>query len=229
MVRNLTVPAATASILAGYVSRWDASDAASITSSSNAVSQWTDSSGNAIHFTQATGANQPLTATDTIGGLNAIKFDGSTSYMETASVNPLNQPATLFIVVKTLRAASAQESIFMPNSDQPGRIYRTAAGNFATYAGTVLDSTIASGTTNAHVVSVVCSGASSKIAVDGTTTTGNEGTGNGSPAKWRVGGNANGGEFVQADVGEIVVYATALSDSDRQSVEAFLKAKWSTP
>lgn len=56
---------------------WDASDTATITAVSGAVSVWADKSGNGRTLYQGTAANRPATGTRTIGGLNALDFDGS--------------------------------------------------------------------------------------------------------------------------------------------------------
>ena len=71
------------------LSLWlDASDASTITETNGSVSQWADKSGNAFHFTQTTAANQPTTGSVTIGGINAINFDGSDRLLNNAfSIN----------------------------------------------------------------------------------------------------------------------------------------------
>ena len=55
---------------------FDAADASTITSSSGAVSQWDDKSGNGRHVTQATAAAKPTTGANTQNGLNVLTFDG---------------------------------------------------------------------------------------------------------------------------------------------------------
>ena len=54
----------------------DASDSSTINTSSNAVSQWSDKSGNSKHATQSTADNKPSTNTATQNGLNVIDFTG---------------------------------------------------------------------------------------------------------------------------------------------------------
>jgi hypothetical protein len=63
--------------IAGLTAWWDASDAATITAVSGAVSVWADKSGNGRTLYQGTAANRPATGTRTIGGRNALDFDGS--------------------------------------------------------------------------------------------------------------------------------------------------------
>lgn len=78
----------------------DASDAATITQAAGLVSQWNDKSGNGNHATQGTGANQPTTGTRTIGGGNAIAFDGVDDQLELPSAlySITTGDSTLFVV-----------------------------------------------------------------------------------------------------------------------------------
>jgi hypothetical protein len=62
--------------LSGLLIWLDADDPASITSSSGAVSQWSDRSGNARHVTQTTAGAKPTTGTTTQNGRNVLAFDG---------------------------------------------------------------------------------------------------------------------------------------------------------
>lgn len=54
---------------------YDAADSGTITESSGAVSDWDDKSGNNVHLSQNTAADQPTTNANTLGGLNTIDFD----------------------------------------------------------------------------------------------------------------------------------------------------------
>lgn len=71
---------------------WDASDTSTITSSSGAVSQWNDKSGNGYHLTQATSSAQPTTNSVTKNGLNVLKFDGGDvmNYAGTTGIDVTN-------------------------------------------------------------------------------------------------------------------------------------------
>lgn len=85
---------------------FDASNASSITSSSGLVSQWNDLSGNGLHLTQATSANQPTTGVTTQNGLNVINF--STKSMTTANSAASFPIVNFYAVVKSPANASNQ-------------------------------------------------------------------------------------------------------------------------
>jgi len=72
---------------------YDASDTNTIVQTAGAVTNWNDISGNGYNLVQETPSKQPVTASDTIGGLNAINFDGVADDMHT-SVNPFGLAVT---------------------------------------------------------------------------------------------------------------------------------------
>lgn len=80
----------------------DASDSTTITQSSGAVSQWNDKSGNARHMTQGTSANQPITNSRTVNGLNGIDFQPASSHFMTCGdvLDLGTNGITIFSVVK---------------------------------------------------------------------------------------------------------------------------------
>lgn len=102
----------------------DASNSDSITESSNLVSKWDDLSGNDNYLEQTTGTNQPTTNSNTIGGLNAILFDGSDNFVETDG-NPFaptvsNAFVIMMIQVKALDSGSSftLTGSELPNSER---------------------------------------------------------------------------------------------------------------
>jgi len=68
----------------------DASDVSTLTESAGAVSAWADKSGNGNNFSQATGAEQPLTNATSLNGKNTIQFDGINDNLAAASKAPFN-------------------------------------------------------------------------------------------------------------------------------------------
>ena len=78
----------------------DASDAASITSSGGAVSQWSDKSGNAHHATQSVAASKPTTGANTQNGLNVLTFDGVDDYLTITNFMSAWTAGELLAVIK---------------------------------------------------------------------------------------------------------------------------------
>jgi len=110
IVKNFWTPAAI-STLAWY----DASDtsATNIIESGGAVSEIKDKSGSDFHMTQGTGANQPITETRTIGGLNVLDFDGTDRlFTSTVSLIPSSGDAAFFMVAMVDATGGSNDSIY---------------------------------------------------------------------------------------------------------------------
>jgi len=66
---------------------------------SNKVSQWRDSSGNLNHFSQGTGANQPLFVANGINGQNGVKWDNnSDEFLNCTLGSAISQKYTIITV-----------------------------------------------------------------------------------------------------------------------------------
>ena len=68
----------------------DASDTSTITHTTNAVSQWSDKSGNGEHVVQSTAANKPSTGTSMLAGKNVVSFYGD-DYLQNTTVSVPNR------------------------------------------------------------------------------------------------------------------------------------------
>jgi hypothetical protein len=88
---------------------WLNNDLATMTvNGSNRVSQWRDSSGNLNHFSQGTGANQPLFVANGINGQNGVKWSNSSNeWLDCTLGSVINQKYTI-ITVWNLDASSTQ-------------------------------------------------------------------------------------------------------------------------
>lgn len=211
----------------------DASDTSTITSSSGAVSQWSDKSGNGINLTQGTAANQPTTGSTTLNGLNVISFDGSNDNLRTA--NGALQLATVcaFIVVRSNSAARCilgvshaaaahtdpffRWTIFHGDAD----ILQIRVNGTATNSANnqlrnsiprvlIVDTGIGDGFANA----------SRAVDASGATVTYPNST------PFIIGTNAVNGEALNGFVAEVCIYNRSLTTAERRIVTQYLIAKW---
>ena len=101
--------------ISGLLAWYDAADAATITTATG-VSAWTDKSGNGYTLRQSIGNNQPATGTRTIGGKNALDFDGSNDILSLGSSPPE--------YLLNLAASRALTVFVVAGSDSPSGIRR---------------------------------------------------------------------------------------------------------
>ena len=206
----------------------DANDASTITKDgSNLVSAWNDKSGQANHVTQATGSKQPLWVDQVQDTFPTIRFDGSSDEMAVTYGSSLSTAATVFIVC-TMPTASGGERMVFDGLTSGGRFaYLKSSGNIHyMYRGNGVSSTTVDKTM--RMFTLVWNGSSSSLGIDGTdVATGNVGTQ--SPTGLRLGAQYNSVNFGDTDICEILIYGSALSTTDRTSIENYLSNKWSTP
>jgi hypothetical protein len=194
--------------------------AAALVGGDGLVAAWYDQSGNARNAAQATADAQPRIVNagvvDTIGGRPAMAFDGVDDQFVTPSWGNVPQPFTRSHVLR------------LPSTLIINRhVSNNAAGNVALYLATADSLGIFAGvvgpsmpvTSNQHITATsVFSGASSVLAVNGTASAaGNAGT-NGQVGI-RLGAFATSPAFLGASFQEFVLFPSALSTADRQTLE----------
>lgn len=218
-------PAATPPV-AGYIAWYDASDAATITESSGAVSQWDDKSGNGYHLTQSDGSFKPTTGARSQNGLNVLDF--ASDKLENASISDAT-PTTVFVVA-ALDVLDATRAIFDSAATNTRFEFRVGTGKWSLFTGYDSGDSSVSADTNPHVFAFKIGGpgANGAISVDGTNTTGLD-TGAAALTGVKLGNKFGDGAAWDGWVGEVIIYDSALSDGDRESGEAYLATKWGTP
>ena len=221
----------------------DADDSSTITLNGSTVSQWDDKSGNNYHVTQSTASYQPTYNTAQLNGKNVVTFDGNDDHIlndSVASVASGNDvPITMFVVFKQLSlgnneygvvfgSSSSIQPLFcmMTNSSQLAAQQRTDAGTLTAAYSSV------SSTSAYRVQSIVLSSSNLTVFNNGTSVA----SSSFSPAQttlntftlgtWRRSGSMNGIAFLRCDMAEVIIYNSALSTSDRESVESYLSTKW---
>jgi hypothetical protein len=214
----------------------DAADLSTITESSGNVSQWNDKTSNNNHVIQGTGANQPDTGTRTIGGLNALDFNGSSDQLERLTNTLLvgaNGTYTVFAVVETDTIAAGTRMILYQDTGSPRlpqflRLSAATPQSILFVSTTPITDSGQNVTANvATVLTAVCSISAVEVFKDGGTngSTAVSGSITSRAEEFSVGGRST--DYFNGLIGELIVIPFAVTSGQRQDVETYLTDKWS--
>lgn len=186
------------------------------------VSDWLDQSGQLRDLSQS-GSQRPLLKLAIQNGKPVVRFDGTNDAMTSATITTKNEPFTVFTVAK--RASAAANGAIFDGKTTNGRILLNNVPQYRILGGT------AAGTSDAlwHALSMIANASSDQLWVDGASVIGPSAQGTGVLDGYTVGSDATAANWLNGDIAEVLIYDTALGTTDRQSVEAYLKAKWGTP
>jgi hypothetical protein len=232
----------------------DAADTSSIAVSGTAVTQWNDKSGQANHFTQVSSSARPVSGTTTQNSKNVVVFDGVNDCLNTNQTAAYwkfmqNTPATIFFAInKTTTKASGS---IMSNNDGTssaigfGVLVRNANtdifhwNTFGTSGNYVIrNATSAVYTTNSFFYSSVTSDPTNGTAANrseirykaGSAIKNNVDTDTASSSNptyaLQIGADGASDQFLEGNIGEIIIYDTALNSTNRAKVETYLATKW---
>lgn len=208
---------------------WYKSDSLSL-NDNDSVTTWTDSSGNANNATEAT--NPPIYKTNIINSKPVVRFDGTNDVL-----NFSNMTVTAFTLsaVVISRATHSYEGIFQCLSDSLGFVVLiNGTGQYWGHrsgSGWIDDGTTIFTTGTPVIVTYSFAGGSKttaanyrmhKNSTEVSTTLLN--TIGGSDSANAIGREST--TFAQVDIPEILVYNSALSDSDRSNVVSYLNTKY---
>ncbi len=219
----------------------DPSDASTIQTSGGLVTQWDDKSGFGNHATQTDPNRQPVVGVGVLGGQNAIRLDaaGVGNFTSSATddgllINPafsLDRAYTVFLVDQYWGTAAQGRTLtsFSPNNNWLLGHWNGAESH---YTGEFLGPNIGAGTNNPLVSAAIGTGTSNYLFRE------DRGSGqNNNPAWLAPGGNLIIGEdsvgtwneASQADIGDVIAFNRALTDTERWQVEDFLSTKYNQP
>jgi hypothetical protein len=145
----------------------------SSTSTENAfVSTWYDQSGNNRHATQTATGSQPLIVSSgslvTENGKPAVRFDGSTNYLETSTFGPISQPYTTFTHVEY--ASMPEYPYLVDHGSETGIVGAyNAGGGHRIYAGGNLYFGSSAVINTPYLYYGLFSGSNSAISINGAT------------------------------------------------------------
>jgi hypothetical protein len=213
-----------------------------VTTDGSAVARWEDQSGNGRHIIQATVNDRPILKTSIQNSKNILRFDGTSDYLSRTDAFVYNfGSATIFCVVKSspgLDARLIAEGSSTSNVQiyAPIQAFATTASKLSSFIranssavnlaqqdyGTAFDGTfrlVGCVDTGSNYAGYVNKISSLNANYTRTTTTLN---------RFSVGCLIRNtlSNFFSCDLGEVIIYGSALSTTDRQSVENYLYNKW---
>jgi len=210
----------------------------SMTLTGNTVNTWKDKSGSGYNFTQNSFASSTLPPISNIGPGKGVYF-GSLQGLRNTSL-PFPTTYTIFAVANQLTnsgASAYQYILHSPHSADYIVFFGSRGGNFATFAGsasawndTTANSPASSIATTANNVSLLCCTNNGITltpyfnTVAMTTKTGTNAT---------TTGMIIGCTFLESNhqpwlgtIGEIIIYNSVLTTTQRQTIEGYLARKW---
>lgn len=193
------------------------------------VNSLVDQSGNAASSLTTAGTGFPTLVLSCSNGNPCIQFSGAHIIGISGFSAAPAQPFTMSAVGQT--SASSTTDQWLISANTTGRLGFNANAtttNEGLYCGTGWIGVTASVGTSWHSMSGVCNGASSAVNFDGTeTTTGNPGTTN-CCSGMAVGGNRTVADELTGDIGEVVIWPSGLTATQRKQICQTQKAWWST-
>lgn len=202
----------------GVILWLDASKIAGISSGAS-LSVWTDSSASASHATQPSATSQPVFKTNIQNGLSAVSFNGVGEYLVSAtSFSPNNTVAVTWLSART----DLDQTII-----NPGVVCSAGAGKFSGYDGVSLPGSVATSNVWMTGITIIGSGSSSTFALSGVTFFGNMGSTTNTLTKIGI-LTAPSSQSFSGLIGEVIVYNRVLPESERVSLETYLRTKWGT-
>lgn len=215
--------------ITGLVGWFDATDASTITfSSGSSVSLLSDKSGNGFNVSQGTVGQQPVLVSNIIGSNPVLRFtQASSTVLTNASALAASLgsgPISLILVERNMTAPSGNPGPFGFNAGPNfGNVFQYNAGylgGFQPFATSAFTS--ATGRFDYYNRTNTGSGAIGSI--NGTLESVNDNATGTYSGAFFIGRGPNG--FLSGDIGEIIIYNSNLTTTERQKVEGYVAWKW---
>ncbi len=235
----VTIGSASANLNA-FMICWLRSDAY-VTYASSKVSSWLDQSGHGYNATQTNSANQPSLVTGAINGLPAVSFNGSSSFMQfPTGFNNFSQGLSIFLVVKPAATTALSQILNLGTGSSNDynlgiEINSSTEAEYFGYTGAGSGMTSVSYgsaiTATAQLIEVIQTGTTATILTDGANPVTNSSMNTiPEPTTGRtnsyLGQASGGGNFFNGEIAEVIIFNTALSTAQRESVEDYLTNKF---
>jgi hypothetical protein len=206
---------------------WLKPESLSALSNNDPVGTWPDSSGNSADVTQTTVGLKPLYKTNQLNGVAGVAFDGIDDNLFNSNAPQASTVYTMFMVLK-FTSATGTEVPFRIGENAGYGMYK-GTGNRTVLHRLVADCVDAAATTNAEYWSAVRTSAPLlSFFVNGASQSVTNSTSNATAPEsaTHVGRFGGAGLYFAGTLFEILCYNTNLGTTDRQTVEAYLAAKY---
>lgn len=210
--------------IANLAAWWDFNDTATVTIETG-IRSVTDKSGNGRTLLQTTTNNQPVWTPNSINGRYTADFDASNDRLRVGFT--LAQPFSVFIVGR-YNGTNAQSNKTMFDGFDGGNRARifwssTSAGDMSINAGAQVSLPAGANATTNAVHEAVFNGSSSSYTWNGSlSNSGNAGTA-AAPSGVTLNSFGTGATaFGEATIAQVLVYARALSASERSTIRKWL-------
>lgn len=186
-----------------------------LTIASGACSQWADTTSNARHLIQATGALQPLLQTD-----GSLLFDGSNDFMQTLTFT-LAQPTMLYMLFRQVTFTNGDLCCDGFTITSGNILQDTTSPNLSISAGTTAATNTGLAVNTYAIASVLFSGAASSFTINKKTpVTGNAGTTG--MAGFTLGSDSGGNNAANIQVKEVILFSGAHDLTKQYAVVNYL-------
>jgi len=221
------------------------SGGSAVTTDGSAVARWEDQSGNGRHFTQSTSNDRPILKTSIQNNKNVVRFDGSNDNMIGPDSLKINVPISMFAVVSKrggtnyqtiygngiLAAQEAGYGIFISATSDNNGAFASQYRNLAPASTNYFTAT--NPTTNQFFISsCLIDSSTNKVFFNNSAEDSVSHAITATPqgivaigARYSVSPVVT--FFLNGDFAELLIYNSALSTANRESVRDYLNTKWS--
>jgi len=202
---------------------------AGVTQSGGLVSSWLDQSSNGRNATMTVTRRQPALISVALNGQPVLRFNGAQSMY----LSSVSQPTlfSVFIVGKNSLTSESYSMILGPGGNSPNDQLRWDNGSRALFvtqdAGTVITSAIGN-TRVYHALSASYDGSTMTFYRDGNVTSSSSFS---TTSPWTIAsvGSWYSTYFMTGDLAEVIIYDRALSQTERATVNSYLRTKYGLP
>lgn len=210
---------------------WLKADAITGLSDGNAVTTWSDSSGQGNDATQAVAGSKPLYKTNIINGNPVVRFDGTDDSLNLGDVAAFDFGTNNFSIFMVGKNTTNLPGFFAKDTDTGdgnGLYIQRQADKFSYWNGSAyititMDSEY-------HLFGIVRSGTGAnqlELRLDGgSATTGTDARTLSNASNATIGAFSNLMFPLNGDIAEVIIYDSALSAADRQRIEWYLAQKY---